>query len=306
MSQPDIFSNAAKAQLDTARYRGWTGRIRPAWFACWPIARTGLRLMFRRKLFWLFLVLASSNFLRMFITIYIKAEISAQSPGMKRMIDLVLNSMTGEGMTYCNFMFQQGTITILMLAFAGETLVGNDYRHGGLTFYLSRRIGRRHFIAGKLLSIGLLVQMITAAPALILFAEYGLLTDSMTYLAENWRILVSIACYGLVMAAALGLLLFAAAAWLQKTVPLVMFWTCMFILVPAIANLLYAVYDRNAYWLLPWYWNDIRLVGTWCFGAIDSDPQKELFSWSLAIVCGVCAASALSIFPRLRATNVAT
>jgi hypothetical protein len=206
------------------------------------------------------LALALINFLFVFATIYLKAEISAQNPGIRVFVDRVLRSVTGSGTTYRDFMFAQGTVTMLLLAFAGAMLVGDDHRQGGLTFYLSRRIGRLHYVAGKLLAIGLLVSMTTTIPALVLYVEYGLLTDSTTYFRENIRILFGILGYGAILAVTLSLLLFALASWIQKTVPLVMTWACLFVLVPAIGRLLRAVYD-DRHWLLLLVWRDVRLLG---------------------------------------------
>ena len=289
--------------LAVERYRGWSDRLRPSWFVCWPIARTGLQLMLRRKLFWLLLGVALLNFLFLFATIYLKAQISVQNPAFKQFVDGILSSVSGAGKTYRDFMFAQGTVTMLMLAFAGELLVGNDYRHGGLTFYLSRRLGRRHYVVGKLLGIGLLVELTTTVPALILYAEYGLLTESITYFQDNLRILFGILGYGLVMAVALSLLLFALAAWLQRTVPLVMSWSCIFIMLPILGEILRNVYDDRR-WRLLMFWRDIRLIGSWCFGALDSGRDEALMAGAVAVVVAVCLVSALALIPRVRAVKV--
>jgi hypothetical protein len=289
--------------LETAGYRGWQRRLRPGWVACWPIARTALLLILRRVMFWFLFALALLNFLFVFATIYLKAQIASQSPGIRRFVDQILSSVTGTGETYRDFMFAQGTVTMLLLAFAGALFIGDDMRQGGLTFYLSRRIGRWHYVLGKLLSMGLLVTLTTTAPALILYIEYGLLTNSIDYFRDNLGILRGILGYGLVLSVTLSLLLFALASWLQKTVPLVMAWACLFVLLPAVGALLRRVYgDRS--WLLLSLWRDIRLVGTWCFGGIDTDRELRLLVPSICIVAVVCVVSAVAIVPRVRAVRV--
>ena len=291
--------------LDSAEYRGWTRKLLPSPLACWPIARTALVLVLRRKLFWLLLALAGMNFLFVFATIYLKAQISAQNPGIKRFVDQILSSVTGSGETYRDFMFLQGTATMLLLAFAGATVVGDDLRQGALTFYLSRRISKWHYVVGKLLAIGLLVSLTTTLPALVLYVEYGLLTDSFTYFRENLGILRGILGYGLALALTLSLLLFALTSLLKKTVPLVMAWACLFVLLPAVALLMRQVFHgRN--WQLLMLWRDLRLVGTWCFGGIDSDNELALINPALAIVVGVWIVSALVIASQVRAVKVVT
>lgn len=289
--------------LETQRYRGWSQRLKPAWWACWPIARTGLILILRRKLFWFFLGLALVNFLFLFATIYLKAQITAQNPGFRRFADRLLSSVTGTGETYRDFMFAQGTVTMLLLAFAGAVLVGDDLKQGGLVFYLSRRLGRWHYVLGKLLSIGLLVSLTTTIPALVLYIEYGLLTESTVYFRENLSILRGILGYGLVMSITLSLLLFALTAWLRDTVPLVMSWACLFVLLPAVGALLRHVYD-DRHWQLLMLWRNVRLIGTWCFGGIDTDRELQLLYPSAIIVAAVCIVSALAVIPRVRAVKV--
>jgi hypothetical protein len=286
-------------------YRDWTERLRPAWMACWPMATNGIRLILRRKLFWLLLALAAFHFLFVFATIYLKAQVSAENPAIGQFVNRVLRSVTGEGKTYRDFMFAQGTVTMLLLAFAGELLVGGDYRHGGLTFYLSRRMARRHYVVGKLLSISLLVSLTTTVPALILYAEYGLLTDSLAYFRENWRIAVGILGYGALMAAVLSLLLLALASWFPRTVPLVLCWACLFVMLPAVGMLLREVFDDRR-WMLLMLWRNIRLLGSWCFGAVSAERDLLLLPGAAAIVAAVCAVSLLAALPRIRAGKVVT
>lgn len=289
--------------LEEVRYRGWSERLRPSWLACWPIARTGLVLVLRRKIFWVLLALALLDFLFLFATIYLKAQITSQNPGFRRFVNNVLQNVTGSGETYRDFMFAQGTVTMLLLALAGTTLVGDDVRSGGLTFYLSRRIHRWHYLLGKLLSIGLLVSLTTTVPALILYLEYGLLTDSTNYFRENLTILRGILGYGLTLSAVLSCLLFALSSWLPRTVPLVMAWTGIFAFLPAAGGLLRQAFDDRR-WLLLGLWRDVRLVGTWCFGGIDTDRELQLLQPSIGIVVAVCVVSVLVVLPRLRGARV--
>jgi ABC-2 type transport system permease protein len=285
--------------------RGSLGHQYPAWMACWPLACNGVRLIVRRKLFWLLLGLAALNFLFAFATIYLKAQVSAENPAISRFVDAVLTSTTGEGKTFRDFMFAQGTVTMLLLAFAGELLVGGDYRHGGLTFYLSRRIARRHYVAGKLLSISLVVSLTTTVPALVLYAEYGLLTDSTSYFRENWQIAVGILGYGALMALVLSLLLFALASWFPRTVPLVMCWACVFVLLPALGALLHEIFDDRR-WMALMLWRNIRLLGSWCFGAVHAERDLQLLPWAVGVVVGVCILCLLAVLPRVRAVRVVT
>ncbi len=296
-------SRESRDALKHAEYRSWSEQLRPAWMVCFPMAGTGLRLVLRRKLFWLLLGLAALNFLFLFATIYLRAQVSAENPGVARFVDSVLHSVTGEGRSYRDFMFAQGTVTMLLLAFAGEMLIGGDHRQGGLTFYLSRRMAPWHYVLGKLLAIAALVLLTTTLPALILFVQYGLLADSMAYFYENWRIVVGILGYGALMAVTLSLLLTALASWFPRTVPLVMSWACVFVLLPAMGALLYEVFD-DPHWRLIMFWRNIRMMGSWCFGALTREQDLAMLPWSAGVVGAVCVVCLLALLPRIRAVKV--
>src|SRR5437667_12749649 len=52
-------------------YRPWSGRLRSTHRSIWPIARAGLKMMFRQKLFWLLYVGGLLNFVIFFAGIYL-------------------------------------------------------------------------------------------------------------------------------------------------------------------------------------------------------------------------------------------
>ena len=150
-------------------YRGWEGKQRSSWRAVWAIVRTGVLMILRRWVFWLLIGLGLLNFIFNFAFIYLKATLIVQNAGMAQFLDSY--QVTGTGEAYADFMQGQATITTLLLAFAGASLIGSDYRQGGMVYYLSRRIERRHYIIGKLLTVATIVTLITTLPALVLYVQ---------------------------------------------------------------------------------------------------------------------------------------
>src|SRR4029077_3293021 len=108
--------------------------------------------------------------------------------------------------------------------------------------------------------------------------------------------------YGAVLAVVQSLLLFAIAAWVPRTVPLVMTWLGIFVLVQALAEALRAIND-NRRWLLLSIWGDMQRLGRWCFGTLDAgkQPTAEQCALALAALCVVCLVLILS---RVRAVEV--
>lgn len=293
--------------IELLGYRSWRGALRWHGLACWPIVRTGLWIVLRRKIFWLLLALGLINFLLNFAGIYIISFLSTQNPNIKKMIGGFLEALlitSGRSEEFLDFMFHQGTVTMLLLAFAGSQLIGGDYQQGGLAFYLSRRIDRRHYVIGKLLTIVSLVVLITTVPALGLYLEYGLLSDSLDYLRDNLRIVVGILSYGLIMGVGLSLLLAAIAAWVPRAVPLVMTWACVFILLPVVGENLRHIHG-NRLWRLLSFWRDLRLLGKWCFDALNLEREEDrLAAWAVWIVPAICVVCLVAFIHRVRAVEI--
>ena len=291
--------------MSLAKAENESGAHRPAWFAIWPVARTALHLVFRRKLFWVLFAIALFSFLFMFGAVYFLATLRQEFPQVEKLITSMLKDLDGSGTTFLNFMVAQGTVTMILLAFAGSVLGGNDHSRGGLIFYLSRRINVVHYAVGKLLAIGLIISLTTTLPALVLYIEYGLLGDTGTYFAENYQTLFGILGYGMLLSVAASLLLFALVSWVPKPVPLVMLWGGIFVFLRVLSRILTfamrepGVRPRTAMEESPWrlldFWYDLSIVGNKFFGV-----DKPLFSGAALVVSAVCILSVIAIVVRLR------
>ncbi len=285
-------------------YREFSEAPRSAWWGCWTIARASLGLVFRRKLFWILFAFASLAFLFLFAVIYFRATLLANMPDAAPFVERLFERASGNGETYRDFMVGQEVITVIILAFAGSILVGRDHQQGGMIFFLSRRIHLFHYLVGKLLAVGGLVLLVTTLPALVLYIQFGYLTeDTLGYFKENWRIAVAIVSFGSVMAVVLSLVLLATGSWMQKSVPLVLSWICIFLIMPPIAGFLRHIYDDRR-WLLLNLWWDIRLIGQWCFGTVR-ERHAEILPYASIVVIAVCVVSLLVAIPKIRAVKVA-
>jgi ABC-2 type transport system permease protein len=259
-------------------YRPWRGRFRGASLSIWPIARISLGMIFRRKLFWGLYALALLMFFMFFFGQYLLAWAETQTteqtvrigvvraePG--RMIHLLREvlRLNGSGYTYRNFFWYQGYMVMIVLALAGSILVGNDFQFGSLPFYLSKPVGRWHYLLGKCLAVGVFINLMTTVPAIVLFVQYGLL-DSWEYFVDNRKLLLGILAYGLLLTVCLSLLLVATATWLRRTVPLIMVWTTLFFFFSLLGKTLVDGFHYDRRWRLIDLWNDTYLLGNACLG----------------------------------------
>jgi ABC-2 type transport system permease protein len=301
------------------RYRPWRGTLRGPLWGSVAMARVSLAMMFRRKLFWALYALALLVFFFFFYAQYLVTWLQIQTANQTVYlagVPINAGSMTkffdnfalnGSAHTFGNFIWFQGYISMIVLALAGAVLVGNDFQHGSLPFYLAKPIGRWHYVLGKWLAAAGFVNLLTTIPALVLFIQAGLLYDWKSYYLGHLRELAGILGYGALLTVTLGLLLVATAVWVRRTVPLVMVWAGVFVLARTLAAFLVEGQRFDPRWRLVDLWNNLYLVGLWMLGA-EQDAAKaanQPAQWQAAVaVAAVCVACGLYLRRRIQAVEV--
>ncbi len=292
--------------IDNAHYYGWHGKLHsPAWAAL-SIVRVSLLQVLRRKLYWIVISLGLVQFLLFWVIIYVVTQFKLPGNAQRdlhSMFGFSPNPEFGEENGYVTFMQNQGIVVMILLAFSGSLLVGSDFRLKALPFYLSRRVDRRHYIIGKLLSISALVALLTVVPAIALFVEYGMFTSSTGYWRENWTMLLSVLAYGAVMCVVLSITVVTLSAYLQRVAPIAITWCSGFAMLNRLSGYLKDATD-NDYWQLIDPGRDIRLVGKLCFGAFNHPHDEfvaELAALILTVVCVLCL---VALVHRVRAVDI--
>lgn len=310
--------------LNTLGYRPWQGTLRGPWLSPWPISRIALQMVFRRKLFWGLYVLGLFNFLvyaggiYLFYQIDVPSLVGGNAPpelikGYQNIIRTIQEQlyMAGTKETYRNFIWLQGYIVMAVLALAGAILIGNDYQYGSLPFYLSKPLGRWHYLFGKFLAVALFVNMLTTLPALLLFALCALM-EGWPYLEKNYHLIFGILGYAVVLSVCLGVIVLAVAAWLRKTVPLIMVWVGLLFFGRVLSSALVDGLNLDSRWRLIDMWNNIYLLGSWCLGVAAelesgrrfvSSAQPEVWEAALVLLV-VCAACLMYLDRRIRAVEI--
>jgi hypothetical protein len=288
--------------------------------AAWPIARTSLGLLFRRKLFWVLYGLALMVFLLFFFGQYLMSwaqtqigESDVRVGGLGRanpraLIELLRSvlKLDGSAETFRNFFWFEGYTVMIVLALAGSILIGNDLRFGSLPFYLSKPLSRWHYLLGKGLAVAVFINLITTLPAIVLFVQFGLL-ESWDYFLDEHHLLVGILGYGAVLTVTMTLVLLATATWLRRTVPLIMTWTTLFFFCRLLAAALVDGLHFDARWRLIDLWNSTYLLGNTCLqvdpARIRPAPQP---TWQEAalVLSGVCLSCLTYLILRIRAVEI--
>jgi ABC-2 type transport system permease protein len=301
------------------RHRAWRGTLHGPMWATLALARASLTIMFRRRLYWglfaLSLLVFFFFFYGQYLVVWITTQLSNDAIRIAGM-PVPLKDFTkflgrfaldGSAHTFGNFIWFEGYVVVIVLAMAGSVLVGNDFFHGSLPFYLSKPISRWHYVLGKCLAIGFFVNLTTTFPAIILWLQAGLLYDWKTYYLDNIHLLLGVLGYGLVLTVTLSLMVMATAVWLRQTVPLVMVWMGLFALLRMLAGWLVDGLKVDERWRLIDLWNDLYLLGLWFLGAERSTirPVEQPAFWeAAAVVTGVCVLCLLYLRKRVQAVDV--
>jgi ABC-type transport system involved in multi-copper enzyme maturation permease subunit len=315
--------DARPATPNLLSYRPWRGEFGGPTRSVWAIARSSLLLLLRRRLFWGLYALSAMIVLFFFYGQYLQSWIGKQlgedtirlGSGLvgvtvkpSDLLEILKKALhlDGTGYTFRNFFWFEGHIVMIVLALAGAILVGNDFRFGSLPFYLSKPLNRWHYLGGKFVAVGILVNAMTTVPALVLFAQYGLI-DTWDYYVDSFGLLLGILGYGTALSIFLGILLLATAVWLRRTVPLIMVWAALFVMTRVLADFLVGLLALSPRWRLIDLWNDTYLVGNWCLGMGRETlrPSSQPATWEAAIfLAGIGLLCVLYLNRRLQAVEV--
>ncbi|MBX3420307.1 MAG: hypothetical protein KF752_02000 [Pirellulaceae bacterium] len=288
---------------DNIGYRGVQRESWPWLRSVWAIFRCNIRMILRYRLFWVIMALSMLHFLVHYVLIYIKAQIALEGGWFAEVVDRF--QVTGNGEGYFSFISQQSNAVIVMLAYASSVMVATDYAAGGIVFYLSKPIGKSHWIAGKALALMAVVSLQTLIPALILYIECGLYSPSMfDYWRENSSIAVSIIGYSWLIMLVLSSVALAVGVVCRRTAPLVLMWGAIVLVIPAFAEMLRAILD-NPDWMLLHIPRNCRLVGRWMFHMLDEDRRTQTYD-ALIVLGTVTSVAWLTLFNRLRPVEVVT
>jgi ABC-2 type transport system permease protein len=230
-----------------------------------------------------------------------------------------LRVLNGSQETFGYFFVYQGLMVMIVLALAGSVIVGDDYNQGSLPFYLSKPIHRWHYLLGKMLAVGVVVNLLTTLPALGLFAQHGF--DDLDYFFNRdyfqvtnsgpgpagWPLLLGILGYGLLLTVFLSIVLVAVASWMRRTMPLILVWASLFLFLRLLANILVEGLQYNARWRLLDLWNSLSLLGRACLGFHHEQitPRPQPAFWEAALVlAGVVTLCLIYLNRRTRAVEI--
>ena len=169
-------------------YRRYGG-VRAAPGTAWSvIAATGLRVLFRKRLFLVVMLFAWAQFVVRAVVLYLSANFS----------QLALLDPSPE--MFRGFFEQQGIFAFFVTIYVGAGLIATDRRAHALQIYLSKPLTGAEYVAGKLTILLVLLLLVTWVPAMLLLLLQVLFTGNLEFLRANLFLLPAMTVFSFLYA----------------------------------------------------------------------------------------------------------
>lgn len=187
-------------------YRHWQGALNANVQQSLIIARTGIKMLWRKWM--IFLVsFASIPFFIRIAHIYIATRLADSAQFSKFASEIQINPEL-----FKNFMNQQSFFILLIVVFAGAGLIAKDKRFNALQIYFSKPLSKWDYLLGKFFILGFYISLISLIPALLLFFTKVLLSENLDFLKQYYWVPFSLTGFYLLITVVYGGLILALSS----------------------------------------------------------------------------------------------
>ncbi len=187
-------------------YHGWQGRLRAAPRAWWVIARTGIRLSWRKGMI-LVLILSAIPFMVRAVQIYLVTRFAENTKVLEAVKGLSVNPEF-----FFRFMTGQHFFLILVMIVAGAGAIAGDRHLNALPLYFSKPLGFTDYVAGKWLVIAAFGSLVSWIPGCLLFLIRVLLSKDASFAASFFWVPASMAGFALLELCVMGVMMLAISS----------------------------------------------------------------------------------------------
>ena len=196
--------------------------------------------------------------------------------------------------------FPSVALIALVVVFGGSGLISNDLKYNALSLYLSKPISWIDYLIGKFVALGALLASMTLVPALLLFLQHVLLSDT-PFFEENYWLILSIIIYSLVVTTITSLLMLTFSA-LTKNLRFATIGFCaVWFGLPIIHLILKEVMHTSTVAIVS-VWANLELLGEMLFG-LDSSYSLHI-SWTILLLTALTTFCILVLRHRIRAVEI--
>ena len=237
-------------------YSPWYGELKSQPQTWWVIARTGIRLLWKKWMIVLVLLSYIPFFVRA-VQIYLMTRFGDKIEIAKTVKGLQINARF-----FHEFLQSQAFFLLLIFIVAGAGLIANDRKFKALFIYFSRPVNFWDYIIGKFTIVGFYGALITLVPGLLLFLIRILLARDASFFNKYFWIPFSITGYVLIVLFTMGGLILALSATSRNATSAAIFFFSLITFPDVLQKILYKIHGIGLISLNA----DLKQVGSLLFG----------------------------------------
>jgi ABC-type transport system involved in multi-copper enzyme maturation permease subunit len=275
-------------------YRHWEGKLASHALRFWIVARSELRLLVKRPLF---IILFLASLLPFVIHTII---IVATSAVLKDVFSGVPSISIGEKF-FRDFLNYQMYFSEVFVLIFGSGLIAKDNRTKAMQFYFSKPITKADYFLGKLGGIGILLLLVTAVPAFLLFLIKLAFTPTLDFVKQYYWIPLSMAAFSLFMTLLLSFLVLLFSSISSNTLFSAIKFSSFFVLLPVAVLIIGKSLKSDALGFLDPQ-KTLKQMGNVLFGLAPAISSHWLYS--LVYFLFLVALSAFVVTRKIRGVEV--
>ena len=155
-------------------YRNYDGPLESTTMRWWVVAKTGLRLAFKKRALWVLSAISAWYYLVMMAVLFFVSQFTTESPMGEQAMGSFLNRLVWKDQFLHGFSYAQLPLLLLALLL-GSGSIANDNRANALLVYLSKPSSKFDYLFGKWVGVFLPICVVLALPT-VLFYGYGALS----------------------------------------------------------------------------------------------------------------------------------
>lgn len=306
-----------KASTHTEVYRRFHGELRPARFAAFPLAASGIKVALKQRWPWLlFLPPLIATVIFSFV-VYSKFSLeqgvtpSALGGGESGagVATNAIGTMASRMIQVKDLIF--GSIvtmtifSVLISAWYGAGLIAEDRRAGAHLLYFARPLSKRDYAIGKLLVVGAFSLTAVLLPGLVICTVASVASPDWSFVKTEGSLFLRVTAFALIHAIVLGSLALAASSLAPRKI-FALVGILGFLMLAQGVGLLVAKLQDDWTWLALGPWASLRRVGAWMLDVKRAPGVRITWDveWSIAALAVLVVACWIVIASRVRRMEV--
>jgi ABC-type transport system involved in multi-copper enzyme maturation permease subunit len=297
-----------QASTHTEVYRAFGGRLRPARPRFWPLYRSRVRVLQKKKLPLLLLYAppAISGIVYSFI-VYGKFTLEAgQAAGGLPPGAAMAAAVAGQLLEVHNQIIEFTQVirffALLVIAWYGAGLISEDNKAGAHLLYFSRPLTRTDYFLAHFATAVTFGLRAILLPGLVICTVAVFSSPDYAFLKEKWNVILATVGFSLIYVGVIAMIVLAVSSLVTRRTFALAGIFGLIVASQASAQVLRRINDDRDF-LMVSLWNNFRRLADWMFDArrsrFDWDPW-----WSVAILAGVSLVCLAIVVWRLRRMEV--